>query len=206
MLARGGVVSTSEAGKGKKGVRPGKCVGHTNSEKSTELLIEREFRERFRIPHGVDFSLMDGGPMSIENEPFNATVFSKKQFNVGFCFPLPSFFKQFLHFTKIPSTFLHSNAVRVLMGCSILDMLFHLDISLLDVIFVYIVEMSRKWIFILSAHISSFQLVTRLSDFTNGAAKGHVVSSYEHPGREFKSRRSLAIPGRVNHNFLSSQF
>ena len=119
MSARGGVVSTSEAGKGKKCVRLGKCVKRTNSEKSTKLLIEQEFRETFRIPHGVDFSLMDGGPMSIENEPFNATVFSKKQFNVGFYFPLPSLFKQFLHFTKILPTFLHSNAVRVLMGCSI---------------------------------------------------------------------------------------
>ena len=81
-------------------------------------------------------------------------------------------------------------------------MLFHLDISLLDVIFVYIVEMSRKCIFSLSVHISSLQLVTRLPDSSNGAAKGHVVSSYEHPGREFKPRCSLAIPGRVNHNSL----
>lgn len=79
------------------------------------------------------------------------------------------------------------------MGCSILDMLFHLDISLLEVLFVYIVKMSRKWIFSLSAHISSLQLVTGLLDSTKDAAKGHVVSSYEHPGREFEPRRSLAI-------------
>ena len=63
--------------------------------------------------------------MSTKNESFNATVFSKEQFNVGLRFPLPSLFKQFLHFTKILLAFLHSNAVRVLMGCSILDMLFH---------------------------------------------------------------------------------
>lgn len=88
------------------------------------------------------------------------------------------------------------------MGYSILDMLFHLDISLLKVLFVYIVEMSRKWIFSLSAHISSLQLVIGLLNSTNGAAKGHVVSSYEHPGQEFKPRRSLAIQGRVNHNSL----
>ena len=73
---------------------------------------------------------------------------------------------------------------------------------MLDVIFVYIVEMSRKCIFSLSVHISSLQLVTRLPDSSNGAAKGHVVSSYEHLGLEFKPRRSLAIPDRVNHNSL----
>lgn len=55
MSTRGGVVSTNEVGKGKKGVLPGKCVEHMNAEKPIELLIEREFRECFRIPHGVAF-------------------------------------------------------------------------------------------------------------------------------------------------------
>lgn len=74
--------------------------------------------------------------MSTEKEPFNATIFRKKQFNVELRFPLPSLFKQFLHFTKIPLAFLHPNVVRVLMGSSILDMIFHLDLSLLEVLFV----------------------------------------------------------------------
>ena len=52
-----------------------------------------EFRECFCIPHGVAFRLMDGGPVSTENESFNATVFSKKQFNVRLHFPLRSLFK-----------------------------------------------------------------------------------------------------------------
>ena len=70
-------------------------------EKSINLLTERGFRERFRVPYGVVVRLMGGDPLSIENEPFNATVFSREQFNVKFCFPLHFLFKQFLHFTKI---------------------------------------------------------------------------------------------------------
>ena len=61
------------------------------------------------------------------------------------------------------------------MGCSILDMLFRLDISLLDVLFIYTVKMSGKGIFTLFAHIPSRQLVTRLPDSTKGATKGHAV-------------------------------
>lgn len=74
---------------------------------------------------------------------------------MGFRFPLPSFFKQFFHFTKIPLAFLHPNVIQVLMGCSVLNMLYHLDLSLLEVIFVYTVKMSQKERFSLSAHIPS---------------------------------------------------
>lgn len=47
-----------------------------------------------------------------------------------------------------------------------------------------------------------------LPDSTKGAIKGHIVfsspwaGSYEHPGREFDSRHSLAISGRVDHSSL----
>lgn len=82
--------------------------------------------------------------MLIKNETFNVIVFSKEQFNVELRFPFPSLFKQFLHFTKILPTFLHPNAVRVLMGCNILNMLFHLDIFPLEVLFIYTIKMSEK--------------------------------------------------------------
>ena len=148
--AQGGVVSTSATHKGKKGVRSREGVGRTDAEKSIELLTEWEFRERFRVPYGVAICLMVGGPMSTENEPFDSTVFSNEQFNVGLCFPLPSLFKQFLHFTKILLVFLHPNTIRVLIWCIILNMLYHLDLSLLEVVFIYTVKMSRKKNFSLS--------------------------------------------------------
>lgn len=90
------------------------------------------------------------------------------------------------------------------MGCNILNMLYHLDLSLLDVLFIYTIKMSRKEIFSLSAHIPSIQLVTGLPDSTKGATKGCVVvlgpwaGSYEHPYHSFEPRRSLGIPGRTN--------
>nr|CAN60136.1 hypothetical protein VITISV_015685 [Vitis vinifera] len=112
MSSRGGVASTNAASKGKKGVQPRENVRRTDAEKSIELLTEWEFKERFRIPYGVVISLMGGDLVSTEKEPFYIIVFINEQFNVGLRFPLPSFFKQFLHFTKIPAAFLHPNARR----------------------------------------------------------------------------------------------
>ena len=89
--------------------------------------------------------------------------------------PLPSLFKQFLYFTQIPHTFLHLNIVQILMGCSVLDMLFQLDLSLLEVLFIYTVKMSQKEKFSLSAHSSSIQLEISLSDSCKGWAKGHIL-------------------------------
>ena len=61
------------------------------------------------------------------------------------------------------------------MGCSVLNMLYHLDIFLLEVLFIYTIKMSGKDIFNLSAHIPSLQLVIELPDSTKRATKGHVV-------------------------------
>ena len=101
-------------------------------EKSVDKLSVKEFRECFCIPNGVLVEFMDEKEVvSTEKAEGHAITFSKEQFNVGLRFPLPVLFKEFLHFTQIPPAFIHPNTVRVLMGCSILNMLFNLDLSLL---------------------------------------------------------------------------
>lgn len=95
--------------------------------------------------------LVDDALTSIEKESPHAIFFSKDQFNARLHLPLPSLFKQFLYFTKISLAFIHPNAIKVLMGCNILDMLFHLNLSLLELLFVYTIKMSGKGILNLSA-------------------------------------------------------
>ena len=115
--------------------------------------------------------------MSTEKAVNHVVYFSKEQFNAGLQFPLPSFFKEFIHFTQISPAYVHPNIVRVLMGCSILNMLLNLDISLLEVLFVYTIKKGKTNLFSLFAHIPSLQLVTNLSDSNKGGAKGHVLVS-----------------------------
>ncbi|RVW69265.1 hypothetical protein CK203_061372 [Vitis vinifera] len=69
-----------------------------------------------RPNRGFESVLVDGEAMSTEKAANNAVYFSNEQFNAGLRFPLPSLFKEFLHFTQIPPAYVHSNIVRVLMG------------------------------------------------------------------------------------------
>lgn len=70
-------------------------------------------------------------------------------------------------------------------------MLYHPDLSLFEVLFVYTFKMSRKERFSLSAHIPFLQLVTGLPDLNKDEAMGHVLVSgpwsglYEGPNKEF---------------------
>ena len=102
--------------------------------------------------------------MPIEKVGHNAIYFTKDQFNVRLRFLLPSLFKQLFHYTQIPMSYIDPNIVQVLMGCSILNMLFHLDLSLLEVLFIYTIKKGKKYIFSMFAHIPSLQLVTGLPD------------------------------------------
>ena len=149
--------------------------GDAQVEKSVDKLSMKEFRERFCIPNGVLVELMDEEAMSTEKLEDHAIVFTKEQFNAGLWFPLPSLFKEFLHFTQIPPAYIHRNIVWVLMGCSIFSLLFNLDLSLLEVLFVYSLKKGKNDIFSMAAHLPSLQLVTGLPDSTKGGAKGHVL-------------------------------
>ena len=84
-----------------------------------------------------------------------------------------------------------------------LDMLFQLDLSLLQVLFIHTIKMSKNERFGLSAHIPSLQLVTSLPNSCKSRAKGHVLvfdpwsGSYEGLDGVFSPQRSLEILCRL---------
>ncbi|RVW59432.1 hypothetical protein CK203_110184 [Vitis vinifera] len=69
------------------------------SGKPTDKLNKREFRERFCFPNSISVQLVDGDAMITEKATNHAIYFSKEQFNARLPFPLPSLFKEFLHYT-----------------------------------------------------------------------------------------------------------
>ena len=142
--------------------------GDVHTKKSVDKLNVREFREHFCIPNGVSIQLVDGEAVSTEKFEDNIIFFTKEQFNAGLRFPFPSLFKEFLHFTQIPSAYIHPNMVWVLMGCSILSVLFDLDLSLLEVLFIYSIKKGKNDIHSFVASLPSLQLVTSLPDSTKG--------------------------------------
>ncbi|RVX10813.1 hypothetical protein CK203_018147 [Vitis vinifera] len=196
MSAKKDAASSSTVGQSGKD-----ASGEVHAEKSVDKLNMREFCARFCIPNGVSVQLVDGEAVSTEKSADNAIYFTKEQFNVGLRFPLPSLFKEFLHFTQIPPAYIHPNMVRVLMGCSILNMLFNLDLSLLEVLFIYSIKKGKNDIYSFVARLPFLQLVTSLPDSTKGVARGHVLVKgvwaglTEHPDRQFAPNQSLKVPG-----------
>ena len=169
-------------------------------EKSVDKLSMKKFRERFCISNDVHIELTDGEAVLTEKSEDNAIFFTNEQFNAGLRFPLPSLVKEFLHFTQIPPAYIHPNMVRVLMGCNILSMLYNLDLSLLEVLFIYSIKKVKTDIFSFVACLPSLQLVTNLPDSTKGAAKGHVLVKGSwaglavHSDKPFAPNQSLKVP------------
>ena len=198
LMDKGEVTSTSRRG-GWKNAR----ARHFRPDRQVRDLFKQEFQARFRIPNTILIQLTDGKALSSINLLNNMIYFIKEQFTIGLCFHLPSLLKQFLHFTQISSTFFHPNVVQILMGCSVLDMLFYLDFSLLEVLFIYTIKMSPKERFNLFAHILSFQFVTNLPDSSKGWVKGYVLVSDPLSGSSqasngvFSPQCSLEIPSRL---------
>ena len=171
-------------------------------EKAIDKLDVKEFRERFCIPNDLSIDLVnEEAAMPTEKGEENVILFTKEQFNAGLRFPLPALFKEFLHFSQIPPIFIHPNVVRVLMGCSIINMLYSLDLTLLEVFFIYSLKKAKNDIFSVSAHLPSLQVVPELPDSTKGGAKGLVAvrgggaGLSERASRPFSPNYTLKIPG-----------
>ena len=176
-MDRSGVASTS--GRSQHGGSKSSKFGHSRTNFSIGELSEQEFHACYYIPDSISIQLPDKKVSSTDGLPHNMVYFTKEQFAEGLWLPIPSLVKQFFIFSNIPPTFIHPNVILILMECSVLDALYQLDLSLLEVLFVYTNKMSPKERFILSAHISSLQFTIGLPDYSKGWAKVHVlVSTY----------------------------
>ena len=86
------------------------------------------------------------------------------------------------------------------MGCNVLDTLYQLNLSLLEVLFVYTIKMSPKERFSLSTYISSLQFIIGLPYSSKSWGNWHILvsgpwsGSTEGPNKLFKPMRSLEIP------------
>ena len=59
------------------------------------------------------------------------------------CFPFPSLVKQFVHFIRAPLALVHPNVIRILTGCCVLNLLYQLDLSLVEVCFSYTLRVAQ---------------------------------------------------------------
>ena len=116
-------------------------------------------------------------------------------------FLVPLMVKLFLHFTRAPPTLVHPNVFQILVGCNVLNSLYQLGISLVEICFIYTLKLGIWGHLSMSAHSPRLQFVTRLPESLKTEAKGVVlVRGLWHmtPGSQrlhFDMNQSLSFPG-----------
>ena len=133
-------------------------------------------------------------------EADNAIYFTREQFDTRLRLPVASLVKQFLHFSRAPPTFVHPNAIRILMGCSELNSLNQLDISLVEICFIYILKLKTRGCMSMSAHSPWLQFVTGLPNSSKTKAKGVVLVK----GSWYETLGSPRLPFNLNQSLTFS--
>ena len=119
--------STSQAGH-----RRGASQESPTANSLVAVMYMEELRFFCQVPTDISMELLDEAPISTVGWA-NNSVCTREQFAVGLRFPITSLVKWLLHFTKAPPMLIHLNVFRILMGCSVLNSLYLLDISLVEI-------------------------------------------------------------------------
>ena len=130
--------STSQAGRRRGPIR----VTPSASSIISSLSME-ELRSYCQIPNNIDFELPNGPTEPTVDEEDSVVYFTREQLAVGLCFPISSLVKQFLHLFRAPPALIHPNVIRINTGCSVPNLLYQLDISLVEVYFIYTLKLGH---------------------------------------------------------------
>ena len=188
--------STSQAG-----CRRGPSRDTPSASSIISSLSMEELRSYYQIPNSINFELPNGLAEPTFGEEDSAVYFTREQLAAGLRFPISSLVKQFLHFSRAPPALIHSNVIRILTGCSVLNLLYQLDISLVEVCFIYTLKLGHGGWLSMSAQSYGLQFVTGLLDSPKTGAKGVILVRgpwYETPGSPdllFALNQSMSFPG-----------
>ena len=100
-------------------------------------LMMEELRAYCDVPTNIDLKLMEEPNESTQGGEHNAMFFTREHLVAGLRFLVPTIVKPFLHFTRVPPALIHPNNIRILTRCSVLNRLYQLDLSLVEICFTY---------------------------------------------------------------------
>ena len=84
----------------------------------------KEVKSFSQVPTDIRLEVVEGPIVLTIGGVDNVIYFTHEQFVAGLHFPIPSLVKQFLHFTRAPPTLIQSNFFWILMGFSVLNLLY----------------------------------------------------------------------------------
>ena len=129
--------STRQAGHERRPTR-----GTPSASSVISFLTMEELRAYCDVLANVNLKLMkepDDFTMSGEH---NTVFFTREHLAVGLRFLVPTIVKQFLHFTRALLALIHPNTIWILTECSVLNLLYQLDLSLFEICFAYFLRVA----------------------------------------------------------------
>ena len=181
--------STSQAG-----CRRGPGWDMPSARNIISSLSMEELRSYCQIPNNINIELSDGPAESTISEGDGAVYFTWEQLVAGLCFPVLFLIKQFLHLSGAPPALIHPNVIRILTGYSVLNLLYQLDISLVEVYFNNNLKLAHGGLLSLSAQSPRLQFVTGLPDLPKTEVKGMILVR----GPWYETQGSLDLPFTLN--------
>ena len=92
------------------------------------------------MPDRIDLRLMERADESTLNGEHNGVFFTREHLAAGLRFPVPAIVKQCLHFTRAPPALIHPNVIGILVGCCMLNHLYQLDLTLVELFIIYLLN------------------------------------------------------------------
>ena len=83
-----------------------------------------ELRLFNQVPANIRLEVVDSPAAPTIGGADNAVYFTRERFAAGLRFPVQSSVKQFLHFIRAPPALIHLNVSQILMGYSVLNLLY----------------------------------------------------------------------------------
>ena len=164
-------------------------------------LTMEELMAYCEVPDNIDLWLMEKTDESTLGGEHNGVFFTGEHLAAGLRFPVPTLVKQFLHFTLAPPALIHPNVIRILIGCYVLNHLYHLDLSLVELCIIYFLKLGQGGWMSMSVMNPRLQVVNGLPDSPKTKAKGVLLvrgpwdESSGSPGLPFNINRSQSFPG-----------
>ena len=160
-----------------------------------------ELKVYCEVPSNIDLRLMEGADESTLNGEHNGVFFTHKDLAAGLRFPVPAMVKQFLHFTRAPPALIHPNVIRILVGCCVLNHLYQLDLTLMELLIIYMLNIRSGGRMSMSVLSPRLQIMNGLPDSPKMEAKGALLvrgpwdETPGSPGLPFNVNRSQSFPG-----------
>ena len=102
----------------------------------TSLMME-ELKVYCEVPDNIDLRLMERADDSMLGGEHNGVFFTREYLAAKLRFPVPAIVKQFLHFTRAPPALIHPNVICILVGSCVMNHLYQLDISFVEIFIIY---------------------------------------------------------------------